>query len=89
VPARDRKILTGPIKNTPLVAARRIAGIAGNANIIANIGNFAVSGGDPLVPETDFKIENGRVRPLSGPGLGVTVDEKAVGKYTLYWEEIK
>ena len=89
VSARDRKSLTDPIKNTPLAAAGRIAGIVGDANILANIGGFAVSGEDPRVAETDFKIENGHVRPLSGPGLGVTVDEKALEKYTLYREEIK
>jgi L-alanine-DL-glutamate epimerase-like enolase superfamily enzyme len=89
VSARDRKYFTGPIMNTSLAAARRIAGIVGDANILANIGGFAVSGEDPLVPETDSKIENGHVRPLSGPGLGVTVDEKALEKFTLYREEIK
>ena len=72
-----------------MAAAGRIAGIVGDANILANIGGFAVSGEDPRVAETDFKIENGHVRPLSGPGLGVTVDEKALEKYTLYREEIK
>ena len=49
---------------------------------------LGVSGEDPLVPETDFKIKNGHVRPPSGPGFGITVDEKALEKYTLYKEEI-
>ena len=71
--------------NVCLNAGNRLAG----RNILANIGGFAVSGEDPLVPETDFKIENGHVRPLSGPGPGVTVDEKALEKYKLYREEIK
>lgn len=49
---------------------------------------LGVSGDDPLVPETDFKIEDGHVRPPSGPGLGVTIDEKALEKYTLYKEAV-
>ena len=49
---------------------------------------LGVSGEDPLVPEPDFKIENGHVRPPAGPGLGINIDEKALEKYTLYKEVI-
>ena len=44
---------------------------------------LGVVGPDPLVPETGFAIEAGHVRPPSGPGLGITVDEDAVSKLTL------
>jgi L-alanine-DL-glutamate epimerase-like enolase superfamily enzyme len=33
---------------------------------------------DPIVPETDFIIKDGHVTPPSGPGLGITVDDKAL-----------
>ena len=35
---------------------------------------LGVIGPDPLVPQTDFLVNDGHVRPPSGPGLGVTVD---------------
>lgn len=46
-------------------------------------------GPDPLVPETDFVVRNGRVRVPRGPGLGITVDEAALKKHTLRHEIIK
>lgn len=46
-------------------------------------------GPDPLVPETDFVVRNGRVRVPRGPGLGVTVDEASLKKHTLRHEVIK
>jgi len=30
---------------------------------------------DPLVPETDFVIKDGHVKPPSGPGLGISIDD--------------
>jgi 2-methylcitrate dehydratase PrpD len=44
---------------------------------------------DPLVPETDFVIEDGHVRPPSGPGLGVTVSDKAVEAAALRRETVQ
>jgi L-alanine-DL-glutamate epimerase-like enolase superfamily enzyme len=49
---------------------------------------LGVSGEDPLVPEPDFKIEDGHVRPPTGPGFGISIDEKALEKYSLYKEVI-
>ena len=46
-------------------------------------------GPDPLVPESDFVVRNGRVRVPRGPGLGVTVDEAALKKHTLRHEIIQ
>ena len=40
---------------------------------------LGVIGPDPLVPNTDFVVKDGHVAPPSGPGLGITVDEKALG----------
>ena len=45
---------------------------------------LGVMGADPLVPEVDeFIIKDGHVRPPSGPGLGITVDDEAVERLTL------
>ena len=44
---------------------------------------------DPLVPETDFLVKDGYVAPPTGPGLGITVDEKALARYTLKKEVVK
>jgi L-alanine-DL-glutamate epimerase-like enolase superfamily enzyme len=49
---------------------------------------LGVIGPDPLVGESDFKIRNGRVAPPSGPGLGVTVDEDALERFTLLKEVV-
>lgn len=49
---------------------------------------LGVAGPDPLVPETDFKIEDGHVRPPSGPGLGITIDETAVKRLTLLSDSV-
>lgn len=47
-------------------------------------------GTDPLVPNTnEFTIQDGHVRPPSGPGLGVTVDEGALKELTLAEEVIQ
>jgi L-alanine-DL-glutamate epimerase-like enolase superfamily enzyme len=50
---------------------------------------LGVIGPDPLVPATDFRIEDGHVRPPSGPGLGITVDESALQKRTLLKEVVQ
>jgi L-alanine-DL-glutamate epimerase-like enolase superfamily enzyme len=49
---------------------------------------LGVIGPDPLVPETNFRIEDGHVTPPSGPGLGIVVDEKALQSHTLLAEVV-
>lgn len=43
---------------------------------------------DPLVAQTDFVIKNGSVDVPTGPGLGVTIDEAALRKFTLRHETV-
>jgi L-alanine-DL-glutamate epimerase-like enolase superfamily enzyme len=50
---------------------------------------LGVIGPDPLVPETDFVVKDGHVRPPGGPGLGVTVDERALVAHTLLKEVVQ
>jgi L-alanine-DL-glutamate epimerase-like enolase superfamily enzyme len=50
---------------------------------------LGVIGPDPLVPETDFLVKDGHVRPPSGPGLGITIDEKALETFTLLKEIVQ
>lgn len=50
---------------------------------------LGVMGPDPLVGETDFVIRDGHVVPPSGPGLGVTIDEKALERLTLRKEALQ
>jgi L-alanine-DL-glutamate epimerase-like enolase superfamily enzyme len=50
---------------------------------------LGVIGPDPLVPETDFVVKNGHVRPPNGPGLGVTVDERVLEARTLLKEVVQ
>jgi len=50
---------------------------------------LGVIGPDPLVPETDFLVKDGHVRPPSGPGLGITIDEKVLERLTLQKEVVK
>jgi len=50
---------------------------------------LGVLGPDPLVPETDFVIKDGHVAPPARPGLGITVDERAVERLTLKREVVK
>jgi L-alanine-DL-glutamate epimerase-like enolase superfamily enzyme len=45
-------------------------------------------GPDPLVGDSDFRIVDGHVTPPSGPGLGVTLDEKAIERLTLVKEVV-
>lgn len=66
-------------------ASRPAAQVMPAAEFIFGLG---VAGPDPLVPETDFVIEDGHVRPPTGPGLGITVDERAVEKLTLMSESV-
>ncbi|GAA4334403.1 enolase C-terminal domain-like protein [Pigmentiphaga soli] len=44
---------------------------------------------DPLVPETDFVVKDGYADVPTGPGLGITIDENALKKYTLRHEVVK
>jgi L-alanine-DL-glutamate epimerase-like enolase superfamily enzyme len=50
---------------------------------------LGVIGPDPLVPETDFRIDDGHVVPPHRPGLGITVDEAALERYTLRKETVR
>jgi len=50
---------------------------------------LGVIGPDPLVPETDFLVKDGHVRPPGGPGLGITVDERALEAHTLLKEVVQ
>jgi len=43
---------------------------------------------DPLCPESDFKVDNGYVNVPTGPGLGITIDEKALKANTLLHERV-
>ena len=50
---------------------------------------LGVIGPDPLVPETDFVVKNGHVRPPNGPGLGVIIDERRLEEHTLLKEVVQ
>jgi L-alanine-DL-glutamate epimerase-like enolase superfamily enzyme len=50
---------------------------------------LGVIGPDPLVPKTDFVVKDGHVRPPVGPGLGVSIDEKALAALTLLKEVVQ
>ena len=50
---------------------------------------LGVIGPDPLVPETDFLVKDGHVRPPGGPGLGIAVDERALEARTLLKEVVQ
>ena len=50
---------------------------------------LGVIGPDPLVPDTDFLVKDGHVRPPTGPGLGVAVDEAALEAHTLLKEVVQ
>lgn len=43
---------------------------------------------DPLCPESDFRVENGYVNVPTGPGLGITIDEKRLKANTLLQERV-
>lgn len=45
-------------------------------------------GPDPLVPVTDFVVRDGQVNVPTGPGLGITIDETALKRYTLRHEVV-
>lgn len=45
-------------------------------------------GPDPIVPATDFVVQDGHVNVPTGPGLGITVDEAALKKHTLLHETV-
>jgi L-alanine-DL-glutamate epimerase-like enolase superfamily enzyme len=49
---------------------------------------LGVIGQDPLVPETSFAVKDGHVAPPSGPGLGITIDERALDALTLLKEVV-
>lgn len=44
---------------------------------------------DPLSPESDFRIREGHVEVPHGPGLGITIDEKALKENTLLREVVE
>jgi len=50
---------------------------------------LGVIGPDPLVPETDFVVKNGHVRPPSGPGLGIEISARALEAHTLLTEVVQ
>ena len=50
---------------------------------------LGVIGPDPLVPETDFAVREGRVVPPRRPGLGITVDGTALEALTLLKETVQ
>jgi L-alanine-DL-glutamate epimerase-like enolase superfamily enzyme len=50
---------------------------------------LGVIGPDPLVPETDFLLKDGHVRPPDAPGLGVAVDERALEAHKLLKEVVQ
>ena len=50
---------------------------------------LGVIGPDPLVPKTEFIVKDGHVAPPDGPGLGITVDEKALDSLTLHKESVR
>jgi L-alanine-DL-glutamate epimerase-like enolase superfamily enzyme len=50
---------------------------------------LGVIGPDPLVPETDFVVKNGRVSPPSGPGLGIEISTRALEAHTLLTEMVQ
>lgn len=43
---------------------------------------------DPLCPESDFKVDNGFVNVPTGPGLGITIDEKLLKANTLLQQRV-
>jgi L-alanine-DL-glutamate epimerase-like enolase superfamily enzyme len=49
---------------------------------------LGVIGQDPLVPQSDFVVRDGHVAPPSGPGLGITIDERALDALTLLKEVV-
>jgi L-alanine-DL-glutamate epimerase-like enolase superfamily enzyme len=50
---------------------------------------LGVIGPDPLVPETDFVVKDGRVSPPSGPGLGIEISTRALEAHTLLTEMVQ
>jgi hypothetical protein len=50
---------------------------------------LGVIGPDPIVPENDFVVKDGHVRPPCGPGSGITVDESALDAHTLVKEIVQ
>jgi L-alanine-DL-glutamate epimerase-like enolase superfamily enzyme len=50
---------------------------------------LGVIGADPLVPETDFVVQEGHVTPPRGPGLGINVSARALEAHTLLKEIVQ
>ncbi len=44
---------------------------------------------DPICPESDFVVRDGHVEVPRGPGLGITIDEAALKKNTLLYEQVR
>ena len=53
------------------------------------VGGLGIFGPDPLVPEPQWVIQEGHVRPPNVPGLGVNVDERLLKELTLQREVIQ
>jgi muconate cycloisomerase len=66
-------------------ASTPVAQMMGAAEFVLGLNATAK---DPLCPESDFRIENGHVNVPTGPGLGVTIDEKALKANTLLHERV-
>jgi muconate cycloisomerase len=66
-------------------ASTPVAQMMGAAEFVLGLNATAK---DPLCPESDFKIDNGHVNVPKGPGLGVTIDEKALKANTLLHERV-
>lgn len=50
---------------------------------------LGVIGPDPVVPDSDFVVKDGHVRPPRGPGFGIMVDERALDEHTLVKEIVQ
>jgi muconate cycloisomerase len=66
-------------------ASTPVAQMMGAAEFVLGLNATAK---DPLCPESDFRIDNGHVNVPTGPGLGVTIDEKALKTNTLLHERV-
>lgn len=66
-------------------ASTPVAQMMGAAEFVLGLNATAK---DPLCPESDFRIDNGHVNVPTGPGLGITIDEKALKANTLLHERV-
>jgi len=66
-------------------ASTPVARMMGAAEFVFGLNTNAK---DPLCPESDFKVDNGYVNVPTGPGLGITIDEKLLKANTLLQERV-